>query len=59
MKKRIHIYKNSHEQNEHLYLIESQKNPIDRLKETVQLIIRVYSLSPKKTNTNRIYFTER
>lgn len=59
MKQRIHIYKNIHEQNENLYLIESQKNPVDRLKETVQLIIRIYSLSPKKANTNRIYFTER
>ena len=59
MKQRIHIHKNIHEQSENRYLIESQKNPIDRLRETIQLIIRINSLSPKKTNTNRIYFTER
>ncbi|MBC7695704.1 MAG: hypothetical protein H7141_09690 [Burkholderiales bacterium] len=33
----------------------AQQNPVDRIKETVQLILRVYSISPKKTNTNLIY----
>jgi hypothetical protein len=33
----------------------ANQNPIDRIKETVQLILRIYSMSPKKTNTNIIY----
>lgn len=33
----------------------AQQNPVDRIKETVQLILRVYSISPKKQNTNLIY----
>jgi len=31
------------------------QNPIDRIKDTVQLILRIYSLSEKKSNTNMIY----
>ena len=31
------------------------QNPVDRIKETVQLILRVFSASEKKPNTNRIY----
>jgi hypothetical protein len=32
------------------------QNPAERIRETVQLILRIYSSSPKKTNTNHIYF---
>lgn len=34
----------------------AQQNPVERIKETVQLILRVYSISPKKPNTSLIYF---
>lgn len=33
----------------------ANQNPIDRIRETVQLILRVYSTNEKKTNTNKIY----
>jgi len=33
----------------------AQQNPVDRIKETVQLILRVFPLSEKKPNTNKIY----
>jgi hypothetical protein len=33
----------------------ANQNPIDRIKETVQLILRIYSMSQKKPNTNIIY----
>ncbi len=32
-----------------------KQNPVDRIKETVQLILRVFSADEKKPNTNRIY----
>jgi hypothetical protein len=34
----------------------AMQSPVDRIRETVQLILRVYSSSPKKANTNQIYF---
>ncbi len=33
----------------------ANQNPIDRIKETVQLILRVYSTNEKTPNTNKIY----
>ncbi|MBA2611112.1 MAG: hypothetical protein H0U95_04020 [Bacteroidetes bacterium] len=33
----------------------SHQDPIDRIKETVQLILRVFPLNEKKPNTNKIY----
>jgi hypothetical protein len=33
----------------------ANQNPINRIKETVQLILRIYSMSPNKPNTNIIY----
>lgn len=33
----------------------ANQNPVDRIRETVQLILRIYSSSPKKPNTNIIY----
>lgn len=40
---------------EEVKYVVSQK-PVDRIKETVQLILRVYPLNRKAKNTNRIYF---
>lgn len=31
------------------------QNPIERIKETVQLILRIYNSHPSKQKTNRIY----
>lgn len=59
MKNRINIFKSVEEQNEASYEAASKQSPEERIKETVQLILRVYSLTPKKPNTNRIYFHER
>jgi hypothetical protein len=32
------------------------QDPIDRIRETVQLILRVYSTTEKKPRINKIYF---
>lgn len=33
----------------------ANQNPIDRIKETVQLILRVFPLIERKPSTNKIY----
>lgn len=59
VKNKINIFKNKEELNNASYLKASEQSPVERLRETVQLILRVYALEPKKPNTNRIYFHER
>ncbi len=54
--KKIHIHSNSDLAAEAQAEYVINQNPVDRIKETVQLILRVYSSSEKKTNTNKIYF---
>jgi hypothetical protein len=54
--KKINIYSNSDEAAESQAEYIVNQNPIDRIKETVKLILRVYSLSEKRQNTNKIYF---
>lgn len=54
--KKINIFSNLDEAAEAQVQYVVNQNPINRIKETVQLILRVYSLSEKKQNTNKIYF---
>lgn len=54
--KKINIYSNLDEAAEAQVQYVVNQNPINRIKETVQLILRVYYLSEKKQNTNKIYF---
>ncbi|MES2566792.1 MAG: hypothetical protein V4565_07995 [Bacteroidota bacterium] len=49
----IHSSFNEAAESHEKYIVN--QNPIDRIKETVQLILRIYSISPKKPNTNLIY----
>lgn len=42
--------------NEADYLSAALQDPIDRLRETVQLILRVYPINERKKSTNKIYF---
>lgn len=55
-KNKITIYSNLDEAAETQAQYIVNQNPIDRIKETVQLILRVYTLSEKKQNINKIYF---
>jgi hypothetical protein len=54
--KKINIYLNLDEAAEAQVQYVVNQNPINRIKETVQLILRVYSLSEKKQKINKIYF---
>ena len=55
-KKKIHIYPNHDKAAEAQAEYIINQDPIDRIRETVQLILRIYSLDEKKPNTNKIYF---
>ena len=51
----IVIHSNIEEAAEAEALYISNQNPIDRIRETVQLILRVYSQNEKVPNTKNIY----
>ena len=55
-KKTIKIFSSFDEAREEEIKYVLAQKPIDRVKETVQLILRVYSTKKKIKNTNRIYF---
>lgn len=52
----IAIHSNPDEAAEEQAKYVARQTPVERIRETVQLILRVYSFSSKKTNTNKIYF---
>jgi hypothetical protein len=39
-----------------IFVFVINQNPVDRIRETVQLILRVYSTNEKKPRINKIYF---
>lgn len=56
LKNKINIFDSISKAEEAQIKYASEQSPIERIKETVELILRVYSTEPKKPNTNRIYF---
>lgn len=56
MKSKITIHNNVNEMHESQALYIAQQNPLDRLKETVELILRIYPIDEKKIKKNIIYF---
>jgi len=40
------------------YQSAASQDPIERIRETVQLILRVYPINERKKSTNRIYFNK-
>jgi hypothetical protein len=54
--KKIHVYSSAESAAEAQVLYVVNQDPVDRIRETVQLILRVYSSIEKKPNTNKIYF---
>ncbi len=56
VKNKINIFNSISKAEEAQVKYVSEQSPLDRIKETVELILRVYSIEPKKPNTNRIYF---
>lgn len=55
-KKKIHIHSDLDKAAEAQAEYVINQNPIDRIRETVQLILRVYSTKEKKPRINKIYF---
>lgn len=53
--KDINVYADQNQASEAEAVYISKQDPIERIKETVQLILRVFPLSKKKPNTNAIY----
>lgn len=54
--KKIHIHANIDRASEAQSEYVINQNPVDRIRETVQLILRVYSTKEKKPRVNKIYF---
>ncbi|MBP8033164.1 MAG: hypothetical protein KAZ71_01135 [Bacteroidia bacterium] len=54
--KKIHIHSDLDKAAEAQAEYVINQNPIDRIRETVQLILRVYSTKEKKPRINKIYF---
>lgn len=54
--KTISIFNSLSEADEYWAIKAAEQNPVDRIKETVQLILKVYPLKDRKPNTNKIYF---
>ena len=54
--KKIHIHSNSDLAAEAQAEYVINQNPVDRIRETVQLILRIYSTNEKKPRINKIYF---
>ena len=55
-KKKIHIHSDLDKAAEAQVEYVINQNPVDRIRETVQLILRVYSAREKKPRVNKIYF---
>lgn len=55
-KKKIHIHSDLDKAAEAQAEYVINQNPVDRIRETVQLILRVYSTREKKPRVNKIYF---
>lgn len=53
---KINIFFSNEEEQEFNYLKILNQNPIDRIKETVALILRVYPIKKKTKGNNRINF---
>lgn len=53
---KINIFFSNEEEQEFNYLKILNQNPIDRIKETVALILRVYPIKEKTKGNNRINF---
>ena len=53
--KDLEIYENPFQvsESEMEYILE--QNPLERIRETVQLILKVFPLNKKKSNTSKIY----
>ena len=51
----VKIYTSFEEAAEAEAMEVAKQDPIERIRETVQLILRVFPLSEKKVNTNKIY----
>ncbi len=54
--KTISIFNSLNEAEEYWAMKAAEQSPVDRIKETVQLILKVYPLKDRKPNTNKIYF---
>jgi hypothetical protein len=58
--RKIRVFHSFEEQEEYEISLLHKQNPLDRIKETVELILRVYNTSreelSKKKSTNRIKF---
>ena len=54
--KKIHIHSDLDKASEAQAEYVINQNPVDRIRETVQLILRVYSTNEKKPRINKIYF---
>jgi len=53
--KDLKIFTNINEAAEAEGLYTSNQKPLDRIKETVELILRVFPMSERTPNTNKIY----
>ena len=54
--KKIHIHSDINKASETQAEYVINQDPVDRIRETVQLILRVYSTKEKKPRINKIYF---
>lgn len=54
--KKIHIHSDSDKAAEAQTEYIINQDPVERIRETVQLILRVYSTNEKKPRVNKIYF---
>lgn len=54
--KKIHIHTNIDKASEAQSEYVINQDPVERIRETVQLILRVYSSKEKKPRINKIYF---
>jgi hypothetical protein len=56
MKNKITVHENLEKLSESQAIYAASQSPVERIKETVELILRVFPLKKKKANTNHIYF---
>jgi hypothetical protein len=54
--KKIHIHSDLDKAAEAQAEYAINQDPVDRIRETVQLILRVYSTNERKPRVNKIYF---
>ena len=53
--RKIHVFHSFEEQEIHNLKITAAQNPIERVKNTVQLILRMYQMNPIKKNPKNEY----